>query len=91
MVQEIHDLWLIVVILLCLQLVPINCEPGIARFKADTLQCTVGLNQQHLQSLHMKVQPMPEHKNQWSDEELQVDLRTKNVKRIWCHVFHRSR
>ena len=52
-----------------------STEPGVVHFKADTLQCRVGLNTQHMQSLHMKVQPMPEHKDQWTLEELQVCLR----------------
>lgn len=38
----------------------------------DTLQCRVGLNPQHLQSLHIKVTPLPEAKDQWTSEELQV-------------------
>ncbi|EFN81998.1 Mediator of RNA polymerase II transcription subunit 14 [Harpegnathos saltator] len=41
-------------------------------FKVETLQCRVGLNPQHLQSLHIKVQPLQEHKDQWSLEELQI-------------------
>lgn len=40
----------------------------------ESLQCRVGLNPQHLQSLHIKVQPLPEHKDQWTSEELQVRL-----------------
>lgn len=56
-----------------LQLTIINStEPGVVHFKVDTLQCRVGLNPQHLQSLHIKVQPVVEHKDQWTLEELQV-------------------
>lgn len=46
--------------------------PGVVHFKSENLQCRVGLNPQHLQSLHIKVQPLPEHKDQWTLEELQV-------------------
>lgn len=47
-------------------------EPGFIHFKVDTLQCRVGLNTQHLQSLHIKVTSLPEHKDQWSLEEMQI-------------------
>ncbi|XP_020281468.1 mediator of RNA polymerase II transcription subunit 14 isoform X2 [Pseudomyrmex gracilis] len=50
----------------------ISTEPGIVHFKVESLQCRVGLNQQHFQSLHIKVQPLPEYKDQWSMEELQI-------------------
>ncbi|XP_015606309.1 mediator of RNA polymerase II transcription subunit 14 isoform X2 [Cephus cinctus] len=49
-----------------------STEPGVVHFKVETLQCRVGLNPQHLQSLHIKVQPLPEHKDQWTLEELQI-------------------
>ncbi|XP_033360225.1 mediator of RNA polymerase II transcription subunit 14 [Bombus vosnesenskii] len=49
-----------------------STEPGVVHFKVESLQCRVGLNPQHLQSLHIKVQPLPEHKDQWSLEELQI-------------------
>lgn len=49
-----------------------STEPGVVHFKVDTLQCRVGLNPQHLQSLHIKVQPVVEHKDQWTLEELQI-------------------
>ncbi|XP_053982530.1 mediator of RNA polymerase II transcription subunit 14 isoform X1 [Hylaeus anthracinus] len=49
-----------------------STEPGIVQFKVESLQCRVGLNPQHLQSLHIKVQPLPEHKDQWTLEELQI-------------------
>lgn len=39
---------------------------------AETLQCRIGLNPQHLQSLHLKITPLPEHKDVWSSEELQI-------------------
>lgn len=41
-------------------------------FKVETLQCRVGLNSQHLESLHINITPLPEHKDTWSPEELQV-------------------
>lgn len=48
-------------------------EPGVINFKvADTLQCRIVLNPQHLQSLHLKITPLPERKDVWSPEELQV-------------------
>ncbi|XP_018576450.1 mediator of RNA polymerase II transcription subunit 14 [Anoplophora glabripennis] len=50
-----------------------NTEPGVIHFKvAETLQCRIGLNTQHLQSLHLKITPLPEHKDVWSQEELQI-------------------
>ncbi|XP_066584073.1 mediator of RNA polymerase II transcription subunit 14 isoform X2 [Prorops nasuta] len=49
-----------------------STEPGVVHFKVESLQCRVGLNPQHLQSLHIKVQPLPEHKDQWTLEELQI-------------------
>jgi mediator of RNA polymerase II transcription subunit 14 len=57
----------------CHQLVGIpSTEPGVVNFKVESLQCRVGLNPQHLQSLHIKVSPLPDHKDQWSTEEMQV-------------------
>ncbi|XP_025987694.2 mediator of RNA polymerase II transcription subunit 14 isoform X1 [Solenopsis invicta] len=50
----------------------INAEPGVVHFKAESLQCRVGLNPQHFQSLHIKVLALPEYKDQWSGEELQI-------------------
>ena len=47
-------------------------EPGVVQFKVESLKCQVGLNPQHLQSLHIKVQPLSEHKDQWTLEELQI-------------------
>lgn len=45
-------------------------------FKAETLQCQVFLNPTHMQSLHMKVSPLPNDAGkpiiQWSPDELQV-------------------
>nr|CAD7429019.1 unnamed protein product [Timema monikensis] len=55
----------------CLQVIPSN-EPGVVHFKGESLQCRVGLNPQHLQSLHIKVTPFPDHKEQWSPEEVQI-------------------
>lgn len=62
------------VILIVFQLTVIPTqELGVIHFKvAETLQCRVGLNPQHLQSLHLKLTPLPEHKDVWSAEELQV-------------------
>lgn len=58
-------------IYLQLTIIPCN-EPGVVHFKVDSLQCRVGLNLQYMQSLHLKVTPLPDHKDQWSAEELQV-------------------
>nr|XP_024219259.1 mediator of RNA polymerase II transcription subunit 14 [Halyomorpha halys] len=55
----------------CLTSIPTN-EPGVVHFKVETLQCRVGLNSQHLESLHINITPLPEHKDTWSPEELQV-------------------
>ncbi|XP_074034115.1 mediator complex subunit 14 isoform X2 [Leptinotarsa decemlineata] len=50
-----------------------NTEPGVIHFKvAESLQCRIGLNTQHLQSLHLKITPLPEHKEVWSQDDLQV-------------------
>ncbi|CAH0553803.1 unnamed protein product [Brassicogethes aeneus] len=50
-----------------------NSEPGVIHFKvAETFQCRIGLNPQHLQSLHLKITPMADHKDVWSPEELQI-------------------
>lgn len=57
-------------------------EPGVVHFKVDTLQCRVGLNTQHLQSLHIKITTAPEHKDSWSQEELQI--LEKVVLDNWC-------
>ncbi|XP_060590641.1 mediator of RNA polymerase II transcription subunit 14-like isoform X2 [Ruditapes philippinarum] len=47
-------------------------EPGVNVFKAETLQFRVSLNSSTLQSLHMKIQPLPEYMDQWSQEEIQI-------------------
>lgn len=44
-------------------------EPGVVHFKADTLQCRLGLDPQHLQSLHIKINA---EKDSWTPEELQI-------------------
>ncbi|XP_025271360.1 mediator of RNA polymerase II transcription subunit 14 isoform X4 [Camponotus floridanus] len=49
-----------------------STEPGVVHFKVESLQCRVGLNPQYFQSLHIKVQPLPEYKDQWTLEELQI-------------------
>ena len=49
-----------------------NNEPGVVHFRVDSLQCRVGLKTQHMQSLHIKITPIPEQKDQWSPEEIQV-------------------
>ncbi|EEZ97239.1 Mediator of RNA polymerase II transcription subunit 14-like Protein [Tribolium castaneum] len=50
-----------------------NTELGVIHFKVtEILQCRIGLNPQHLQSLHLKITPLPDHKDVWTSEELQV-------------------
>ncbi|BES92650.1 U1 small nuclear ribonucleoprotein C [Nesidiocoris tenuis] len=49
-----------------------NSEQGVVTFKVDTLQCRVSLNPQHMESLHIKITPLPEHKDVWTLDELQV-------------------
>lgn len=58
---------------------PITSEPGMVVFKVDGLQCQVFTNQQHMQSLHIKITqlppvPTPDNKQpyQWSAEDLQI-------------------
>lgn len=47
-------------------------EPGAVYFKVETLQCRIALNNQHMQSLHIKMQPITEHKDKWTGEEIQI-------------------
>lgn len=47
-------------------------EPGSHLFQADTLQFKITMNTSTLQSLHMKIQPLPEYKDQWTTEEIQI-------------------
>jgi mediator of RNA polymerase II transcription subunit 14 len=47
-------------------------EPGVVNLKVESLQCRVGLNPQHLQSLHIKFYPLPDHKEQWTAEEMPI-------------------
>ncbi|CAD6234893.1 GSCOCG00007749001-RA-CDS [Cotesia congregata] len=47
-------------------------EPGAVYFKVETLQCRIALNNQHMQSLHIKMQPISEHKDKWTGEEIQI-------------------
>ncbi|KAF7268704.1 mediator complex subunit 14 isoform X1 [Rhynchophorus ferrugineus] len=50
-----------------------NNEPGVIHFKVnEMLQCRIGLNTQHLQSLHIKITPLSDHKDVWSMEEIQI-------------------
>ncbi|XP_060525569.1 mediator of RNA polymerase II transcription subunit 14 [Cylas formicarius] len=49
-----------------------NNEPAVTHFKVnEILQCRVGLNTQHLQSLHLKINQLPD-KEIFSPEEIQV-------------------
>ncbi|XP_023219267.1 mediator of RNA polymerase II transcription subunit 14-like [Centruroides sculpturatus] len=47
-------------------------EPGVIQFKVETMQCRVSLNINTLQSLHLKLTPTAEYKDQWLGEELQI-------------------
>ncbi|XP_011505329.1 PREDICTED: mediator of RNA polymerase II transcription subunit 14 [Ceratosolen solmsi marchali] len=49
-----------------------STEPGVIHFKVESLQCRVSLNPQNMQSLHIKIQPLPEHNKQWSLDDLQT-------------------
>jgi hypothetical protein len=63
-------------------------EPGVVNFKVETLQCRVGLNLQHLQSLHIKVSPLPDHKDQWTAEEMQVNkILPLLISFVFMHLF----
>ncbi|KAK3931598.1 Mediator of RNA polymerase II transcription subunit 14 [Frankliniella fusca] len=44
-------------------------EPG---FKTECLQCRLILNPYHSQSIHLKVAPLPEYKDQMTLEEMQI-------------------
>lgn len=46
-------------------------EPGVTHFKVETLQFRVFLNSQNMQSLHIKIQPIPEHQQKWIPDEIQ--------------------
>lgn len=55
-----------------LHLIP-STEVGVYHFRvADTFQCRIGLNPQHLQSLHIKITSLIEHKDIWTAEEIQT-------------------
>ncbi|XP_075216285.1 mediator complex subunit 14 isoform X2 [Lycorma delicatula] len=56
----------------CLQGITTATEPGVVHFKVETLHCRVCLNPLNLQSLHIKVTCLPELKDQWTLEELQI-------------------
>ncbi|KAL3884058.1 hypothetical protein ACJMK2_030281 [Sinanodonta woodiana] len=47
-------------------------EPGVILFKSEALQYKVTMNSNTLQSLHIKVSPIPESKEQWTSEEIQI-------------------
>nr|XP_018906970.1 PREDICTED: mediator of RNA polymerase II transcription subunit 14 isoform X1 [Bemisia tabaci] len=54
-------------------LIAVPCtEPGVVHFKVETLQCRVMLNSQHLQSLHIKISPTPEHPELWNADDLLI-------------------
>lgn len=48
-----------------------STDPNITSFKVETLQFHVTFSN-NLQSLHMNVQPVPEHRDQWSVEVLNI-------------------
>ncbi|CAH1996692.1 unnamed protein product [Acanthoscelides obtectus] len=49
-----------------------NTEPGVILFRVADMQCRIGMNPQHLQSLHLKITPLAEHKDVSSQEEIQI-------------------
>lgn len=71
----------LIIIFSCFQLQGITTatEPGVVHFKVETLHCRVCLNPHNLQSLHIKVTCLPELKDQWTLEELQVSFSTFSV------------
>lgn len=50
-------------------------EPGSIQFKTETLSCQMLVQSSPSYSLILKLQPLPEHVDQWTSEELQVSLR----------------
>lgn len=55
----------------CLTALPCN-EAGVTMFKVETLHCRVTLNPLNFETLHLKLTPTPEYKDQWNLEEIQV-------------------
>ncbi|OXU18250.1 hypothetical protein TSAR_004954 [Trichomalopsis sarcophagae] len=49
-----------------------STEFGVIHFKVESLQCRVSLNPQNMQSLHIKIQPVPESGKPWTLEDLQA-------------------
>uniref|UniRef100_A0A1I8PUW4 Mediator of RNA polymerase II transcription subunit 14 n=1 Tax=Stomoxys calcitrans TaxID=35570 RepID=A0A1I8PUW4_STOCA len=47
-------------------------EPGVVLFKVDGLQCQVTLNQIHMQSLHLKIAPLPPQPTQDGKQPFQL-------------------
>ncbi|XP_043223029.1 mediator of RNA polymerase II transcription subunit 14-like [Amphibalanus amphitrite] len=47
-------------------------EQGVIMFKTTCLQCRVRLEPEHVQTLHLSVQPNPDSMEQWQPEEMQV-------------------
>ncbi|XP_074645605.1 mediator of RNA polymerase II transcription subunit 14-like isoform X2 [Tubulanus polymorphus] len=52
---------------------PLPCtEPGVILFKGESLQFRANLNMNTFQMLHLKSSPLPEFKEKWTSEELQI-------------------
>ena len=47
-------------------------EKGVIMFKTTCVQCRVRLEPEHVQTLHLSVQPNPDSMEQWQPEEMQV-------------------
>ncbi|RWS16530.1 Mediator of RNA polymerase II transcription subunit 14-like protein [Dinothrombium tinctorium] len=49
-----------------------TAEPGIIQFKNETMQFKISLHPTTMQSLHMKIIPVPDINSQWMSEELEI-------------------
>ncbi|XP_064090575.1 mediator of RNA polymerase II transcription subunit 14-like [Macrobrachium nipponense] len=49
-----------------------DIEPGSIQFKTDTLSCQMLVQSSPAYNLVLKLQPLPEHTEQWNSDELQV-------------------
>jgi mediator of RNA polymerase II transcription subunit 14 len=58
-------------------------EPGVIQFKNENMQFKISLHPLTMQSLHVKIQPLPECKVQWSPDELEILERFFESKVNW--------
>ncbi|ESO84116.1 hypothetical protein LOTGIDRAFT_211073 [Lottia gigantea] len=71
-----------------LTVIPSPSEPGVLIFKAESLQYMVNIimNTSDLQTLNLKVSPVPEFTDQWTTEETQIIERYFDVK-VACYPY----